>query len=132
MRTYKDIYKLPLKRGLSPSWVYDQNDNFVFQFVNNSGRHDRLIENQNEIEQSILDRINDKGDPIGTQNWAHKDGYIGFHPEGWRKDTFVRTLLIRGWGNLTGVGGHNIDPEEAANIQDTFEEFVVEQINKKD
>ena len=36
---------------------------------------------------------------------------------------------IRGWGNLTGAGAHNLSVEEAANIQDTFADFIVERLN---
>ena len=37
-----------------------------------------------------------------------------------------KLILIRGWGNLTGAGAHNLSVEEAANIQDTFADFIVE------
>lgn len=33
--------------------------------------------------------------------------------------------VVRGWGYLTGTGGLNLDPDEAAKIQDDFASFVV-------
>ena len=33
MKTYKDIYELPLEE--SHGWIYDQKRNFVFQFMIN-------------------------------------------------------------------------------------------------
>lgn len=33
--------------------------------------------------------------------------------------------VVRGWGYLTGTGGLNLAPEEAAKIQDEFALFVV-------
>jgi len=44
---------------------------------------------------------------------------------------FAPCILIRGWGNLTGTGAHNLKEEEAANIQDTFAEYIVEQLNRR-
>ena len=41
----------------------------------------------------------------------------------------VPILLIRGWGMLTGVGGYNLDPNVAAQIQDDFAEFILKQLN---
>lgn len=39
-------------------------------------------------------------------------------------------FLVRGWGHLTGGGGYNLPPKEAARIQDEFAEYIVEQLNK--
>jgi hypothetical protein len=40
-------------------------------------------------------------------------------------------ILIRGWGNLTGVGSYNLDGEYAAKIQDTLAEYIVEKLKNK-
>ena len=37
------------------------------------------------------------------------------------KTTAKPFILIRDWGNLTGVGAHNLPAEKAAQIQDDFE-----------
>lgn len=39
-------------------------------------------------------------------------------------------LLVRGWGHLIGVGGYNLSAEKAAEIQNEFNNYVVEQLNK--
>lgn len=116
MKTYKDIYVFPLEVD-DFGWVHDQSDNFVFQFVgpNNYDENSRQI---------LLDAINGKS-PIGLGNPVkHVNGEI---------QSFDGTpmILIRGWGGLTGIGGHNLSNEEAANIQDTFADFIVEQINNR-
>jgi hypothetical protein len=115
MKTYKDIYKFPLNKTYG-SWVYDQIDNFVFQFCYNleDEKEDRLINVINGNEKLTNPEL----------SFKHEGGYILTNKD-------QKVILIRGWGNLTGVGGHNLPPEEAANIQDTFAEFIVEQLNKR-
>lgn len=38
------------------------------------------------------------------------------------------TLVVRGWGYLTGTGGLNLSDEEAARIQDEFAYWVVQKL----
>lgn len=40
-------------------------------------------------------------------------------------------IIVRGWGNLTGIGGLNLPEEEAAEIQDAFGSYIVESLTKK-
>ena|SRR5690554_6284011 len=111
MKTYKDVYKLPVEDQYG--WVYDQKENFVFQF---------LIEDE-EKEKLILDVINGKQKLENKElAFIHKNGVI-------KTNRGEGIILIRGWGNLTGR--LNLSDEEAANIQDTFAEFIVEQLNKR-
>jgi hypothetical protein len=114
MKTYKDVYKLPLED--SHGWIYDQKRNFVFQF---------MIDDE-KTEQKILDVIN------GKENFKRKD-LVFKHEQGEIIDDKNRTIiLIRGWGNLTGTGAMNLSDEEASNIQDTFANFIVERLNYRD
>lgn len=39
-------------------------------------------------------------------------------------------LLIRGWGNLTAPGCHNLKKEEAIKVQDDFAKWIVEQLRR--
>ena len=39
-------------------------------------------------------------------------------------------ILIRGWGNLIGSGGLNLNPKEAAKIQDDFIKWIIEEITE--
>jgi hypothetical protein len=39
-------------------------------------------------------------------------------------------LSIRGWGYLTGIGGLRLDVNTAAQLQDQFGDYIVEQLNK--
>jgi len=119
MKTYKDVYKLPLKFSDNDytSRVVDQDDNFVFQFT---------FKNE-ETRAILLDVIN------GVKTLKTKE-LVFFNENGDIKNNEDNgtIILIRGWGNLTGIGTMNLPIEVAANIQDTFAEFVVEQLNKRD
>ena len=115
MKTWKDIYELPLRQDEYGSWVYDNKDNFVFQF-----------EKVNEKNQKdILDILNGvRASENIEHTFTYEDCYIVM-------DGTRQILLIRGWGNLTGTGAHNLPAEEAANIQDTFAAWIIEKLTKK-
>ena len=36
--------------------------------------------------------------------------------------------MIRGWGNLTGVGAYNLNGDYATKIQDTLAEYIIEKL----
>lgn len=115
MKSYKDVYQLPLRQDKYSSWVYDNKGNFVFQFeINNK---------QNRSD--LLDTIN------GNKYLTNPD-LVFKHDKGLIVDNNNTTIiLIRGWGNLTGSGAMNLSAEEAANIQDTFAEFIVSKLNQR-
>lgn len=78
---------------------------------------------------------------IGTHP---EDGYVQFsdHADGkfcaiWYKDDTLpdaakAIMTVRGWGHLTGIGGHNLPAPEAAQIQDGFLEWAVARLNERD
>ena len=114
MKNYKDVYVFPLEECYGR--VNDQNDNFVFQF---------LIDDE-KTQKKILNVIN------GKENFKNLD-LIVRHEQGQIIDkSGLPIILIRGWGNLTGVGAMNLSVEEASNIQDTFADFIVERLNYRD
>jgi hypothetical protein len=39
-------------------------------------------------------------------------------------------LLIRGWGNLTAPGCHNLSNKDAIKVQDDFANWIVEQLRR--
>jgi hypothetical protein len=107
---WKDIYKLPLHRAKYGSWVYDADSNFVFQFENRN----------KDLQDKILNTLNGVTDKKANFEVRHEHGFILIAD--------MPIILIRGWGNLTGVGAHNLSADEAANIQDTFADWIVQQL----
>lgn len=114
MKNWNDIYKLPLHLAKYGTWVYDAESNFVFQF---EILHDYTRE-------EVIDILNGLLEPKVKHKSIHKDGFI-------YDDVGEIMITIRGWGNLRGVGAHNLSGEEAANIQDTFANWIVERLNRK-
>ncbi len=40
-------------------------------------------------------------------------------------------FCVRGWGSLTGIGGHNLSPEKAVEIQDSLIEYIFNTLTKE-
>ena len=116
MKTFKDVYKLPFEKYIpEDTWVYDQNNNFCFQF--------EIY--RDDINDKFLEVINGKR-KIKDKNilFEHKEGYI-------TTNKGKKVILIRGWGNLTSPNCLNLSPEEASNVQDTLAEYIVEKLNER-
>lgn len=117
MKNFRDIYKFPLYVEHYIGWVHDADDQFVFQFEDGLKREDR---------SGIVEVINGtRVMPETKFQFVHINGQIIEAGS----DTVI--ITIRGWGNLTGIGAHNLSGEEAANIQDTFADYIVEQLNNQ-
>lgn len=113
LMTYKDIYKFPLSKEDDFHWVWDNEDNFVFQFEINDDR----------FQNNVLEILNGERKPLNNKNiFSHKEGLIMLEDK--------PVITIRGWGNLTGSGAHKLSGDNAANIQDTFAEYIIETLNK--
>lgn len=114
MKTWKDVYQLPLSLDKSIFWVYDDNYNFVFQFE---------IDDE-EYQEKIISILNKESD-------SNFDDYYEY------RNTLVldskgnEIIMIRGYGNLTSQGGLNLSDKEASNIQDTFGQFIVDRLNER-
>jgi hypothetical protein len=115
-----NFYKQPFRKWESIDHVYDAKNNFVFQFISKFDDKGNYDENYLKIVQSVMDCINDKTD-LGL-NVTKNKGYIFYNEK--------PLLLIRGWGNLTGIGSHNFSAEKAAKIQDDFQDWLIYKLSK--
>jgi len=121
MKNWNDIYKLPIAEsyideedGFRSKRILDANSNFIFQFLNV----------QDSAQISALNAINGIEKLKGEDTtFSYKDGYILANEH--------KAIMIRGWGNLTGTGGHNLSSDEAANVQDTFANYIVGKLNER-
>lgn len=114
MKTWKDVYRLPLRLDKSIFWVYDNNYNFVFQFE---------IDDE-EYQEKIIRILNKKSD-------SNIDDYYEYRNTLILDSKGNEIIMIRGYGYLTGKGGLNLSDEEACNIQDTFGQFIVDRLNER-
>lgn len=82
------------------------------------------------IKAKMLDQINGVTEDFRMENvliYDPKDTSIYLEVA----DMKLLLMVIRGWGNLTGPGGHNLPEEKAAKIQDAFANYVVERLRTK-
>lgn len=113
------FYKQPFKLDEYSGWVYDTNNNFVFQFE---------LDNTDKLNHQIMDIINDKENSKTSLFSASKE----------EQEIYVVTLdnnkhhciTIRGWGNLTGTGAHNLSIDRAIEIQDSFIDWLLFKLNR--
>ncbi len=103
-----NFYKLPFYTDDILDWVYDANDNFMFQF-HIGGVKEKVVEALNSKE-----RVPNKAELTISPT---DNGMILNQGH-----SFIR---IRGWGNLTGVGAHNFSAEKAAKIQDDLRDWII-------
>lgn len=117
------FYKQPFRKSEYCGWVYDANENFVFQFETIFDEKGNYAAGEEDLMKSIIDSINSEDHiPIESMNLLSKDGQI--------LDGDRELITIRGWGNLTGVGAHNFSGEKAAKIQDDFEGWLIAKLSK--
>lgn len=108
------FYKLPFYIEEYGNWVYDADDNFMFQIE--SGPKSTIVERLNKVERvpNKASLTIDAEDPGMILNYG---------------DPFI---LIRGWGNLTGTGGYNLPAEEAVKIQDNLRDWIMWKLGLKE
>lgn len=116
MKTFRDLYSFPLHTTIHGFEVYDDEGTFVFQFD---------YEIEKEEQKHILAVING-----GKDTRRSKDKYYHKYGDIFTKEDHVQTITIRGWGRLTSPHWYNLIDEEAMNVQDTFAEYIVKQLNK--
>ena len=119
-----NFYKQPFKKDNFCDWVYDANNNFVFQFEGQFDKKGNYAKGYLELEQDIINSLNSK-EKIIIPNFKLENlknyGVLTLNNEPF--------ITIRGWGNLTGVGAHNFDEDKAAKIQDDFQEWLLYKLN---
>lgn len=108
--TWEEVYKLPLRHSeYCPSLVFDSDNNRALDIITEGG---------DEFVKEIVDVLNGKSDK--------KFEIIEQRP------TIIKlqnaTMVIRGWGHLIGTGGLHLPEEEAARIQDDFQEWIVNKL----
>lgn len=125
---FSKYYKFPLKMWEGTTGkVFTDDNNMAFDW---KLPHSEVYD---DVKQRLLDRING----YDYTPWAVKkvfyvseNGYIMCKlVAGDNVGKEIKVLQIRGWGMLTGVGGYNLDPSVASQIQDDFTEFILKQLN---
>ena len=114
-----NFYTRPFHQSKYSGRVYDAKGNFVFQFEGDYDDKGNYKEGYKELTEKIIFALNDVNfNPVPNLKLELK-GAIELYKDG---KLFV---LIRGWGGLTGVGGHNFSGEKASKIQDDFVKYLL-------
>jgi hypothetical protein len=125
MTNFKEYFKFPLKMwtdfGIK---VFTADDRMAF---------DWLVNIPMDVKQAFLGIINGERETNYTikKRFYHKNDGIVYCEflEGENAGKEYKFFRIRGWGMLTGTGGYNLDAETAAQVQDDFMEYCVNQLN---
>ncbi len=123
MITFKDIYTFPFQYYDKDYYniVEDASGNFIFQF---EFYHDPVK------AKLLLLAINGKKPLIDTNIKFHtKDGYIYITTN---QNEPKPIILIRGWGNLTSLGGYGFSSDVATEVQDSLANYIVKQLNLRE
>lgn len=123
MENFKNYFKFPLK-------MWEDFDIKVFT-NDNKMAFDWLINIPIEAKNKIVAKINGETLIMRVKKEFWYENGIVFCKilEGEQKNTVYQLFRVRGWGMLTGVGGYNLPPEEAAKIQDDFANYCVTILN---
>lgn len=115
-----NFYKRPFKIIEENGWVYDVDDNFMFQFeIDDNQLQKNIINHLNNDDESRFNRFRKHpSDPIVIQIQSDSRKWCDI-------------IMIRGWGNLTGSGAHNLTPDEVIKIQDDLLKWLIYKLNKK-
>jgi len=104
------FYTRPFKMYEYGRQVYDAKDNFVFEFEKGVSK---------ELQQEVIFSLNAlDNEPINELKLSFLDA-IEILNDG------QKFICIRGWGNLTGIGGYHFSEEKAIKIQDDFKNWIV-------
>lgn len=121
MKTFKDVYELPFVLSECSGWVYDQKRNFCFQIE---------LHSQN-AQKILLNSINDIR-PLKNKNLSFESEKGEIKIKDTSNGLGKCVILIRGWGNLISQNGFGFTPKEAAHVQDTLAEYIVEKLNYRE
>ena len=118
---FRNYYKLPLKVDTyCPSYIFTSDNEMALNYLNETKIE---LEEYSEV-YDIVGAIN--GYIVGDFNASVSDiadDIINING--------VPTLMIRGWGNLIGSGCHNLSPQEAIQVQNSFRDWIINKLNRK-
>ena len=130
MTEFKNYYKFPLKQEpVLKDTIMTADNEMAFQFVDEESyqaeedKHNLLLLSP-ETQREILHAINTS---TKVQQYFPDVNIEGEYIKSGNKTI----LWIRGWGNLTGIGGYALRVENAKLIQNQFALYIVNCLIKK-
>ena len=121
MESFAKYYEMPLRvDDYCQTYVWTKDNEMAFNYLDE--RRLYKYEDTSEII-AIVNAINGYGPGTFNARVSPKQNDV-IQIDGEDK------LLIRGWGNLTASGCHNLSNEEAIKVQDDFAKWIVEQLRR--
>lgn len=129
--SFSKYYKFPLQLDIFSDKVMTSDDTMAFDFADVIyGEGEEIYEISNHSQDALVKALNNNlllyhipdADDIVLDN---ADIYI---IQNNRRKLFI---ILRGWGNLTGIGGHRLPDVKAKEIQKEFGEFIISKIRCK-
>ena len=113
---YQEYFQLPLTMSeFSYKIVWTDDHNRAFDFNCSVSKEDAM---------KVVDKLNG--------NYDKKiDGELSYDGKGHILLNGIQILFIRSWGRLTGGGALNLPAKEAAEIQDSFAEWIINTLTKE-
>jgi len=115
---WKEFYKLPLKLDEAPysSYAWTSDGEMALGFDMDLNR---------EYCQYIVDVINGEIKVKGQVHGLTLDGPVDFLKGG------QYIFCVRGYGSLTGIGGHALPEDKADKIQDDFVQHILKTLGNE-
>jgi hypothetical protein len=123
-KDWTDCYKLPLHLDNYCSYVWTDDD--VTALSNININYDDYEDSRKQWEK-VIKVINGELKHKFKEDWSidHEDPCVVLYGGKF-------AFMIRGWGHLTGSGhALNLPSEMAANLQDQFGKYILDQLNGK-
>ena len=128
---WQDFYKVPFQKDDGCGEVItlhgkEKRYRMVWDWIENSNICEYPVRGEMgyELSNAIIKYVNGESDERPDFTWeASKTSPCEILMNG------EPCIYIRGWGELTGIGGYGLSREEAAKIQDDFKEFLINKLN---
>lgn len=124
------FYTRPFHQSKYGGWVYDAKSNFVFQFDEEEkyGENGEYLDEVKQLREEIIFNLNSLDD----ESISELELSVNQNDPTKILNKGKLLITIRGWGNLTGIGGYNFDGDKAAKIQDDFRDWIIYKLTKKE
>ena len=120
MESFAKYYEMPLRvDDYCPYYIWTKDNEMAFNYLD-----EYKIDNNdlNEIIE-IVNAINGYGPGYFNASINKEDPTI-------IQINGIDKIRIRGWGNLTAQGSHNLNIDDAIKVQNDFAKWIVEQLRR--
>lgn len=123
--TFKDIYKTPFTLEFNKVFTVDYNMAFDFFGFFNCGK-EPFAKLNTRSKKNIVSCLNGQYKIKNEYDYKYENGVIYIKNPKEPETKYLKFILIRGWGNLIGIGGFKLKEKQAIKIQDNFANWIIQ------